>query len=66
MAKKTFESAFELGEKVLIADHDVTGIVNAIWLERSSEPIQYQVEYVDASRKINDRWFPEREIVSIE
>lgn len=65
MAKKTFESAFELGEKVLIVDHDITGVINSIWIQRTKE-IGYQVEWANLSKTINAKYFHETELKSIE
>ena len=65
MAKKTFEAAFELGEKVLIVDHDITGVINSILISRSKE-IGYQVEWANLAKTINAKYFHEAELGSLE
>ena len=66
MAKKTIEVAFELGEKVLIVDHDITGTVNSIWIQRISPIPCYEIEWADLNKKVNTKYFSEAELKSVE
>ena len=55
-----FETKYDLGQRVDIIAHDVTGVVNGFWVQRGFKVI-YNIEY-NSNTGIVDRNFSEEEI----
>ena len=56
------ETKFRIGSKVKVSAHDITGVVNAIYIGRNG--VQIEVEYKDSIGKLQSRYFTESELES--
>ena len=59
------ETAFDFGEKVMIKDHGITGVINAFYYCRSNASFSYEIEYLDAKKQIQTRYFAEAELSKV-
>ena len=55
------EFVFGLKEKVRVKALGLIGYINAYWVQ-INENIQYDVEWLDNSNKVNSRYFAENEL----
>ena len=54
---------FNLGDKVRLVDHNVRGVINSIWINRSISPaVQYEVEWLDKNGLLNYKYFSVNEL----
>ena len=61
--KWEYNIGFDIKEVVILKANNVEGIVNAIWIDRNRH-IQYNIEYVDSTKRIiNDQWYDYEELI---
>jgi len=58
-----YDIRFDIKEVVILKINNIEGTVNAIWIDRNNH-IQYNIEYVDSTKRIiNDQWYDYEELI---